>query len=212
MDKTYEIGGQRGFNNDYKSIQLKFECATSACSSSTNGNLIFTFITLDTFVNPTNASLPELAYTTPFTIALQSKALSQYQIHLDSNKVNTDGSILPFEQITTHNSVKAQPSLRSLQLHDSNALTTVWIEKSNVRTTYDRVFLKLLDAVAYAGGIFSSLLGIFFFMGGFGQFVYEMEVAYNLFKAKEAQNVGFIQFVKHSAFSVLKSTSLKPAW
>jgi hypothetical protein len=62
--------------------------------------------------------------------------------------------------------------------------TTILIEKSTVRATYDRTFLKLLDAVAYAGGIFQSILGIFFFMGGFGRLVYELEFASKFFKDK----------------------------
>jgi hypothetical protein len=48
--------------------------------------------------------------------------------------------------------------------------TIVKIEKSVRTTVYNRSFLKLLDAAAYVGGIFSSILAIFFFMNLFGRF------------------------------------------
>lgn len=56
-------------------------------------------------------------------------------------------------------------------------MTIVRIEKSSKTTTYNRVYLKLLDALAYVGGIFSTLLALFFFLGMFMRFYYEMKFA-----------------------------------
>ncbi len=55
--------------------------------------------------------------------------------------------------------------------------TILKIEKSGRTSTYNRTYLKLIDALAYVGGIFNSILAIFFFMGLFGRFYFEMKFA-----------------------------------
>jgi len=47
---------------------------------------------------------------------------------------------------------------------------------------HKRYFLKLLDAFAYLGGVFSALLGAFFFMTIFSTFFFEIEFAEKLLK------------------------------
>jgi hypothetical protein len=44
--------------------------------------------------------------------------------------------------------------------------------------------MKVLDAFAYVGGIFNSILALFFFMVNFGGLVYEMKFASLYFKKK----------------------------
>jgi hypothetical protein len=50
--------------------------------------------------------------------------------------------------------------------------TILKIEKSPRTSTYKRTFLKLLDAIAYVGGIFNSILAVFFFMSLYGRFYF----------------------------------------
>lgn len=85
LNQTFEIGGAVGFRSVYQALKIDFRCKTSNCNSSTNNNLIFTTVSLDTFINPTNASFPELSYSTPYPIAFQSNSYLQYTIALDSS-------------------------------------------------------------------------------------------------------------------------------
>ena len=55
--------------------------------------------------------------------------------------------------------------------------TVLKIEVSGRSTTYNRSYLKLVDALAYIGGIFNSILAIFFFIEGFNRYFFEMRFA-----------------------------------
>lgn len=193
-------------------MQINIEYATSACSGSTDTSFFITVVTLDTFINPTNASNPELAYTSPLEVVFQSQSYVQFSIKVDQSTVNTDNSILPFESIDSRLSTKAQGDVRSLFVASSIPKTTIWIENSGSRTTYNRSFLKLLDAVAFVGGIFNSLLGIFFFMNGFGRLMYEMEFTSKYFKDKDARHSGFVSYLKHSVYGALTAVNCRPNW
>jgi len=47
--------------------------------------------------------------------------------------------------------------------------------------------MKILDVLAYVGGIFPSLLGLFFFLNIFALYFFEMSFAYRHFKCPEAE-------------------------
>lgn len=53
--------------------------------------------------------------------------------------------------------------------------TVLMIERSGKTINYSRSYLKMLDAVAYVGGIFTSILAIFFFMGLYGRYNFEVK-------------------------------------
>lgn len=90
--------------------------------------------------------------------------------------------------------------------------TIAKIEKSPKSTKYNRSFLKLIDALAFVGGIFNSILAVFFFMAAFGRYYFEMKFADYYFNSKEARNVGFMRWVKNSIYNALESTPFKPNW
>lgn len=90
--------------------------------------------------------------------------------------------------------------------------TIVKIEKSVRSTTFKRSFLKLLDAAAYAGGMFNTILALFFFMRTYHRFHFEMKFAEYYFNCKEARDIGFLSWVKLNVFNVVSSTPCKPEW
>jgi len=91
-------------------------------------------------------------------------------------------------------------------------MTILRIEKSGKITTYNRKYLKIIDALAYIGGLFSSLLALFFFLGMFMRFYYEMNFAEYYYNSKDARSITFMSFIKQGLFGVLSSTPLKPNW
>lgn len=90
--------------------------------------------------------------------------------------------------------------------------TIVMIEKSPKSTKHNRSFLKLIDALAFVGGIFNSILAVFFFMAMFGRYYFEMKFAEYYFNSKEARDVGFMQWIKNCIYDALSSTPLKLNW
>lgn len=90
--------------------------------------------------------------------------------------------------------------------------TVLTIERSGKTVKHNRSFLKLLDAVAYVGGIFTSILALFFFMGLYGRYHFEMKFAEYYFNSKEARDLGFFSWVKQTVYNALSSTPLKPEW
>jgi len=91
-------------------------------------------------------------------------------------------------------------------------LTILRIEKSGKTTKYTRSYLKLLDVLAYVGGIFSSLLAVFFFLGMYMKFYYEMKFAEYYYNINDARGISFLSYIKQALFGVLDSTPLKPDW
>ena len=91
-------------------------------------------------------------------------------------------------------------------------MTILRIEKSGKTTTYSRSYFKILDALAYVGGIFSSLLAVFFFLGMYMRFYYEMKFAEYYYNSDDGRNISFFSFIKQGLFGTLSSTSLKPDW
>ena len=70
----------------------------------------------------------------------------------------------------------------------------------------------VIDALAYVGGIFSSLYGAFFFMGVYGRFVFEMLFAQQYFHSKAAQSYGFFTFIKITLFNLWAKIKSRPNW
>ena len=79
-------------------------------------------------------------------------------------------------------------------------------------TFYNRTFYKLLAALSFVGGIFNSILAIFFFMTMFMRFMFEMRFAEYYFNNDEARDVGFFAWIRQAIFSVVKGTFLEPDW
>jgi hypothetical protein len=101
-----------------------------------------------------------------------------YGSKLDQNILESDESISPQIQINTTTSTESNKVEQKAYMQLSPVhMTILRIEKSGKTTTYTRTYLKLLDALAYVGGIFSSLLALFFFLGMYMRFYYEMKFA-----------------------------------
>ena len=77
---------------------------------------------------------------------------------------------------------------------------------------YNRAFYKLLAALSFVGGIFSSILAIFFFMIMFTRFMFEMRFAEYYFNNDDARDVGFFSWLQQALFSVLQGTCCEPNW
>lgn len=63
INRTFEIGGSEHGNFSYLAVNI--ECQNTACQSQSN-SLSFVVFTLDTFVNPMNASNPFMTYTSRY--------------------------------------------------------------------------------------------------------------------------------------------------
>ena len=55
------------------------------------------------------------------------------------------------------------------------------IQRSEQTSSYERGFDKILDALAYVGGLMGILVGLFFFLESYGEYAYEMEVGQSYF-------------------------------
>ncbi len=62
------------------------------------------------------------------------------------------------------------------------------------------------------GGIFNSILAVFFFMSLFGRYYFEMKFAEYYFNSKEARGAGFLTWIKQMVYNVLAPTPLRPDW
>ena len=82
--------------------------------------------------------------------------------------------------------------------------TTLKIEVSGKSVTYVRSYLKILDALSYIGGIFSSILAVFFFIEGFNRYFFEMRFSNEYFKTKETKKIDFITYLKSTTYPILK--------
>lgn len=72
--------------------------------------------------------------------------------------------------------------------------------------------MTLLDVLAYLGGIFGTVVGIFFFMSAYGATFFQMMFAAQVFGSKEAKNFGFFRYCKQAAYGIIGSIKKKPDW
>ena len=72
--------------------------------------------------------------------------------------------------------------------------------------------MKLLDVVAFAGGVFHAVLGFFVFMVAFGRIFFEFKFGRKVFNDKQIEDLSFTDFVKQMSYKFLKFFNCKPQW
>lgn len=93
-------------------------------------------------------------------------------VNLNQVRIKTDSGIFPFQQ--NENTTVGLDS--SIDIHtptfpslgNNSGMVLINFQGSNYYTVYNRSFLKILDAFSYIGGIFNSLIAVFFFMKMYG--------------------------------------------
>lgn len=143
---------------------------------------------------------------------ISANTFNYYKIFLDQNILETDHSLLPIDNITRKGSISSQPMEHRASIeYGSQKYTYLYIERSSITKVVSRKYLKLMDVMAYVGGIFPAFFGIFFFMKLFSRYFFEMTFAYQHFKCKETKYNTFGQFLKKSIYSHLSNAGKAPA-
>ena len=127
---------------------------------------------INSLINP-NVEEPFEYYLTRNDLDISANTFNYYKIFLDQNILETDHSLFPFENTTRKGSISSQPMEHRASIdYNSKKQTYLYIERSSLTKTVSRKYLKLMDVMAYVGGIFPALFGIFFFMKGFGMYFF----------------------------------------
>lgn len=163
-------------------------------------------------MDPTSLN-PATYFISQDTFLVKAQASYEYSSTLTENILVIDTSLLPTPSYTNITSTQSNP----IVLQQSTSLsvskqTIVKIEASGKLTTFNRSYLKLLDALSFIGGIFQTILAVFFFMAGYNRFHFEMRFANEYFKTKETKDNTFKFWFRHSIQGVLKGTKYEPEW
>jgi hypothetical protein len=210
LNQTWQVGGDYELSTNYKRIQVNISCTFSENHVDCG---YYKLYTLNTFINPSDALQPSTYYISQDTFLVKGQSYYEYSSRLDLNTLDTDGTVLPGSKLASTTSLEANPIVLQTVMNLAPIYQTVLkVEKSGKVTSHKRAFLKLLDALAYVGGIFNSLLAIFFFMAMFMRFFFEMKFADYYFKCEEAKEVGFFSFGKQMVYGMLSATPFKPNW
>lgn len=130
---------------------------------------------------------------------------------MTENILKTDNSLLPIQSLEISKSFDIEPiDNRGFVHRNIQGYTTINIERSGTTRIFNRNYLKLIDILSYVGGIFPSLLGIFFFMNAFGMYFFEMTFAYKHFKCKETKYSHFGQYLKLKIYRIATAMGCAP--
>lgn len=155
-------------------------------------------------VNPFDKENPVVMYGTtrtfPFFNPGQMNPL--YIMSLDKKNIKTNKAIWPFETNIEKATVHSLSDNFVLNDGGENSLKFL-ITSTQEEVTYERSFTTVLDGLAYIGGIFGSLVSIFFFMGGYMQSFFVMLFAAEVFGNKNAKNYGFKNYLKSCAAGII---------
>ena len=77
---------------------------------------------------------------------------------------------------------------------------------------YSSGYEKLLDAFAFVGGIFQSIIGIFIFMTVFGRFFFEFKFGKKYFHSEILKTFSFTEFLKQLVYKILDFCNCPPEW
>lgn len=86
------------------------------------------------------------------------------------------------------------------------------VERSDRTVVYSRSYLRLFDVVAYVGGVFQSVVILFWFVRVFLAERLALEMAKLCFKTAEAKNYHLGSFAKQTVFRTLKWINCEPRW
>jgi len=114
--------------------------------------------------NPYNSTNPVTIYPINYQVSLKTNYQYRYGANLVLNNIITDSGIVPLQQIIQKNAFYSfNEVINGVLIPESNA-TTVYFYRSETSYIYNRSYEKLLDAISYIGGIFQSILALFFFV------------------------------------------------
>ena len=85
-------------------------------------------------------------------------------------------------------------------------------ERSYKTQVFEATYLKFMDAFAFVGGIFESLIGMFFFITAFGRMFFEFNFAKLYLRSDLARGFGFPGYLKQVVYQILTLVNYKVNW
>lgn len=115
----------------------------------------------------------------PFSMKTGSNA----NLFVSSYTINTDESILPYEDNVqkTGGIVLENARYLSYEVRGEQYLK-FYIRKATLALEIERSYRKFDDTVSYIGGLFSAILSLFLLMGLYNEFLFELTIAKDLYK------------------------------
>lgn len=169
LNQTYEIGGSYELSLIYKTIQLNVTCNSAQNQQDCGYAKLYT---LNTFVDPKSIT-PATYLLSADTFLVKALSSLDYSSPLNLNTLVIDKSLLPTPSYTNITSTQSMPiKLKQTMVFSMAVQTTLRIEASGRTLSYKRSYLKILDALSFIGGIFQTILAVFFFMGAYNRFFF----------------------------------------
>lgn len=75
--------------------------------------------------------------------------------------------------------------------------------------------MKLLDVLAYIGGIFNAVLALGFLLSGYNKYFFEMNFANKYFSINSVEKASLIGYIKSTFYGMVKGTIFEiksPNW
>jgi hypothetical protein len=110
---------------------------------------------------------------------------------LQQSVVNTDISIMPFEDIKTEN-FTVLPKLFTntpYLMKPTKAFASVAFHKAATTTIYNRSFSKVDSYFSYVGGLIGTIIGLIFILNIYTQTAYEISISHKLFKDSKGEQI-----------------------
>ena len=180
LNQRYTIEGSYSFDTKFTRISLLFNCSGTCMNNFTGMNV--RLYTVSAVVNPTNSTRPQQHFLEEMTIPIYQGEYREYSYSLKANEIEQDNSLWPWQKISHHHSLQTD-KIRYVQHNSStpDSSSLIYYHRSSRTNFYTSRFLKLLDAVAFVGGIFQAVLGFFVFMVAFGRIFYEFKFGRRFF-------------------------------
>jgi hypothetical protein len=202
LNQHYEVQGSWQLSDTYQSLRVVASCHAS-CGINNCGyiNVYYT----NAKVNP-DLSQPFEYYLERYQLQLSDVVWNYYINYIDSKTVHTDESLFPFQNKKTQQSSVSSATRQQVASikYSYGGYTDLWLERSAVTYTFNRRYLTFIDVLSYVGGIFPSIIGVFFFMRLFGIYFYETTFAYEHFHDSSVKYNHFGAYLKKVIYGTLK--------
>jgi hypothetical protein len=208
LNQNLPLGGSTSNGGAEKYLSFKFTCP-SACGMTTNCGTV-EFFTQNAQVNADNADSVYSYYLDRRSFIVSNPTTYENVYELDFSSVETDEAVL-------FSDVKVSSSLAGGRFHEdvptSNSSTTaLQLKHSDKLIRHTRSYVRLFDVFTYIGGLAQFLFILFFFLASFGTMLFEMHIAEQLFRSKEAKEINFGSFLKQKLYNAVTALCCQPDW
>jgi hypothetical protein len=174
---------------------------------------------INTLINPGDQDYRSYYLDDSNGFVFTSKLGSTAEGSISSDIIETDVSVMPWEDIQKEDIVRIPQKLASQSYipNSGQPFIQLVLKKSPETTTFSRSFNKIDSYFSYVGGLIGTIIGFMFIMEKYNEKAFEISIGHKLFKDNDNKEIPSSSFhVGSFCLIILKSVldlfKCKPEW